>query len=281
MKRLVVTADDFGLAVEVNAAIEEAHRDGILTAASLMVGAPAAADAVARARRLPDLRVGLHVVLLEARPVLPRDQVPDLVDAHGHFRSDMVRLAVEIFARPSVRAQMRAEVAAQFSAFRDTGLTLDHVNAHKHFHLHPTILSAVIDEAHKAGVKGLRLPVEPAKIVDACGQGASPLGAKATAWWAGMLRRRARQAGLKIPDQVFGLAWSGAMTAARTAALLARLPEGDTEIYFHPATADTFPGHAPGYRYADELAALTEADVITTAERSGAVRGGFLGFATT
>lgn len=276
MKRLVVTADDFGLAVEVNAGIEEAHRDGILTAASLMVGAPAAADAVARARRLPDLKVGLHVVLLEARPVLSREDVPDLVDAHGNFRSDMVRLAFEIFARPSVRAQMRAEVAAQFLAFRDTGLRLDHVNAHKHFHLHPTILAAVIEEAKKAGVKGLRLPVEPAGIVDATGQGASPFGAKATAWWAGMLRRQARKAGLNIPDQVFGLAWSGAMTAARTAALLARLPEGDTEIYFHPATADTFPGHAPGYRYADELAALTDADVITTAERAGTSRGGFL-----
>ena len=97
MKRLVVTADDFGLAVEVNAAVEEAHRDWILSAASLMVGAPAAADAVARARRLPNLRVGLHVVLLELRPAPRRDQVPDLVDAHGHFRSDMVRLAVEIF----------------------------------------------------------------------------------------------------------------------------------------------------------------------------------------
>ncbi|MFD2184184.1 hopanoid biosynthesis-associated protein HpnK [Rhodoplanes azumiensis] len=276
MKRLVVTADDFGLAVEVNAGVEEAHRDGILTAASLMVGAPAAADAVARARRLPDLKVGLHVVLLESRPVLPREKVPDLVDAHGRFRSDMVRLAFEIFARPSVRAQMRSEVAAQFSAFRDTGLTLDHVNAHKHFHLHPTILAAVMAEAEKAGVKGVRLPVEPAAVVDATGQGTSPFGAKATAWWAGILRARARARGFRIPDQVFGLAWSGAMTAARTAALLERLPEGDTEIYFHPATADAFPGHAPGYRYADELAALVDADVITTAEKSRASRGGFL-----
>ncbi|MDC7787709.1 hopanoid biosynthesis-associated protein HpnK [Rhodoplanes sp. TEM] len=280
MKRLVVTADDFGLAVEVNAAIEQAHRDGILSAASLMVGAPAAADAVARARRLPGLRVGLHVVLLESRPVLSRDQVPDLVDADGQFRSDMVRLAFEIFGVPRVRNQMRAEVAAQFSAFRETGLTLDHVNAHKHFHLHPTILSVVMEEARKAGVTGLRLPVEPAAIVDACGQGASPSGARATAGWARTLAARARQAGFVVPDQVFGLAWSGAMTAPRVAALIDRLPEGGTEIYVHPATADVFPGHAPGYRYADELAALTDADVITTAERSGAVRGGFMDLGT-
>lgn len=276
MKRLVVTADDFGLAVEVNAGVEAAHRDGILTAASLMVGAPAAADAVARARRLPNLRVGLHVVLLESRSVLPRDDVPDLVDADGHFRRDMVRLAFEIFARPRVRKQMQAEVAAQFSAFRDTGLTLDHVNAHKHFHLHPTILSVVMDEARKAGVRGLRMPVEVAAVVDACESGASSPGSRMTAWWAKTLAARARKAGFVVPDQVFGLAWSGAMTASRVAALLDRLPDGDTEIYFHPATADTFPGHAKSYRYTDELAALTDAAVITAAKRAAASRGGFL-----
>ena len=86
-------------------------------------------------------------------------------------------------------------MAAQFSAFRETGLTLDHVNAHKHFHLHPTILAAVMDEAAKAGVTGLRLPVEPAAVVDACGQGTSPLGARMTAWWAGKLAASARKRG--------------------------------------------------------------------------------------
>ncbi len=81
LKRVVVTADDFGLAREVNEAVEAAHTGGILTAASLMVAGPAAADAVARARRLPRLRVGLHLVLVEGRPVLPPEQLPDLVDA--------------------------------------------------------------------------------------------------------------------------------------------------------------------------------------------------------
>ena len=81
MKRLVVTADDFGLSLEVNEAVEQAHRDGILTAASLMVSAPAAADAVARARRMPSLRVGLHLVLVEAWPTLPAADLPDLTDS--------------------------------------------------------------------------------------------------------------------------------------------------------------------------------------------------------
>ena len=84
-KHLIVTADDFGLSSQVNAAVERAHRDGILTAASLMVGAPAAAEAVAVARRNPRLRVGLHLALVEARPALPRSAVPDLVGPDGWF----------------------------------------------------------------------------------------------------------------------------------------------------------------------------------------------------
>ena len=81
-----------------------------------MVGAPAAADAVARARRMPELRVGLHLVLVEGRPVLPPEQLPALVDRRGHFRTDMVRLGFDIFARPAVRRQIRAEIDAQFRA---------------------------------------------------------------------------------------------------------------------------------------------------------------------
>ena len=78
MKRLVVTADDFGLALPVNAAVEAAHRRGLLTAASLMVTAPAAADAIERARRLPRLGVGLHLVLVDGKPALPPEELPDL-----------------------------------------------------------------------------------------------------------------------------------------------------------------------------------------------------------
>src|SRR5437870_10188102 len=109
MKTLVATADDFGLAGEVNEAVETAHRHGILTAASLMVAGPAAQDAIARARRLQRLRVGLHIVLVGGSPKLPAERVPDLVDARGHFRTDMARLGLAIATRRAVRRQVRAE----------------------------------------------------------------------------------------------------------------------------------------------------------------------------
>src|SRR5690242_10542321 len=99
-RRLIVTADDFGLSLPVNEAVEKAHRHGILSAASLMVGAPAADDAIARARSMPTLGVGLHLTLLEGRPVLPPDKVPGLVGPDGRLSSDPVRFGVALFVSP-------------------------------------------------------------------------------------------------------------------------------------------------------------------------------------
>ena len=275
MKRLVVTADDFGLSTEVNEAVERAHRDGILTAASLMVGAPAAAEAVRIARANPSLRVGLHLVLVEAAPVLPPARIPALVDARGMFRSDMARAGAAMFFRPSVRRQLRAEVEAQFEAYAATGLALDHVDAHKHFHLHPTIAGALIAAGRRRGARAVRVPAEPAAVVRGIDPAAPRLVPAVTAPFTRALGARLRGAGFSVPDRVFGLAWSGAMTGDRIRAVLDRLPDGLTEGYTHPATAGGFAGSAPGYRYADELAGLTDPAVRAAADRSGARRGGY------
>jgi hopanoid biosynthesis associated protein HpnK len=241
-----------------------------------MAGEPWAADAVARAKRLPGLRVGLHLVLVEGRPVLPADQVPDLVDGQGFFRQNMVRAGVDFFFRPAVRRQLAAEIEAQFQAFAATGLALDHVNAHKHFHLHPTIARLMLEIGQRHGARAMRVPLEPVSILSRI-EGGAPRGTGIVGTWARRLRRRLAKAGMTTPDQVFGLAWSGAMTAPRLAGILTHLPEGLTEIYLHPATAGGFRWAAPDYRYAEELAALTNPAVIAAA--AGAPRGGFADFA--
>ena len=278
MKQLVVTADDFGLSLAVNEAVEQAHCDGILTAASLMVSGPAAADAVARAERMPSLRVGLHLVLVEAWPTLPADQLPDLTDGDGLMRADMARLGLDLARKPAARRQLAAEIAAQFAAYRATGLALDHVNAHKHFHVHPLIAGAVLRIGRGYGLRAIRVPREPRDLLRRAEPGARPRPALDIAPWAALLAVRARQAGLLIPDRTLGLAWSGAMTPPRVAALLAHLPDGLTELYTHPATAGGFPGAAPGYRYAEERDALVAPASIAAAQASAATRGGFSDF---
>jgi chitin disaccharide deacetylase len=243
-----------------------------------MVGGPATQDAIARARRLPRLRVGLHLVLVEGSPVLPPRRLPDLVDANGCLRRDMVRLGLDVFARPSVRRQIAAEIEAQFEAYRASGLALDHVNAHKHFHLHPTVAAQIIAIGRRYGLRGLRVPLEPIPVLAEVEPSARPRPDYSTVPWAALLGWRARRAGLEVADAVFGLAWSGAMTQARLSGLLRRLPEGATEIYTHPATADGFDGHAPGYRYADELAALTSPSAIAAARGPDIALGGYSDF---
>ena len=262
MRRLIVTADDFGASVAVNEAVERAHRHGILTAASLMVAGEAAADAVARARAMPSLGVGLHLVLVEGRPVLPPDRIPALVDDSGHFRRDMARSALRMFADPAARRQLAAEVEAQFAAFAATGLPLDHVNAHKHFHLHPTIAATVLRIGRRYGMTAIRAPLE---------RGTRGI----EAWWARLLQRRMRRAGMLVPDQVIGLAWTGAFDAKRMRSAIRDLPPGLTEIYTHPATADDYPGSAAGYRYRDELAALLDGEVASLLERKDIDHGHF------
>lgn len=274
----MVTADDFGLSRSVNEAVETAYRHGILTAASLMVGSPACADAVERARAHPGLRVGLHLTLVEAEPVLAPGLIPDLVTADGRFRTDMARVGTAMIMRPAVRRQLFAEVEAQFAAFAATGLPLDHVNAHRHFHLHPTIATAMMEVGRRYGMRAVRVPREPALRVRQIDPGA-PLAVPAlTAPFTALLALRLRRAGLLVPDQVFGLAWSGAMTAQRVTAVLDQLPEGLTELYMHPGLDGAFTGAAPGYRYAEEREALLAPGVAAALGRSGARRGGYSDF---
>jgi chitin disaccharide deacetylase len=275
LKGLIVTADDFGAAEAVNHAVEQAHKNGILTAASLMVSGAAADDAVRRARAMPSLRVGLHLVLVEGKPVLPVSSVPDLVDASGAFRTDMARAGAAMFFLPRVRRQLEAEMEAQFGAFAATGLTLDHVNAHKHFHLHPTIAGLIVKLGRRHGVKGARVPLEPQRVLAAIEpHHTTPAMVMLTTPFARGLRRNFMRHGIAAPDQVFGLAWSGAMRAERLAGLLTHLPEGLSEIYMHPATG-TYPGSAPGYDYRGELAALTDPRMPALIQAGDIRLGGF------
>jgi hopanoid biosynthesis associated protein HpnK len=255
---LVITADDFGLAVEVNEAVELAHCSGILTATSLMVGAPAAADAVRRAQRMPNLRVGLHLTLVDGAPVSPRHDIPDLIDSNGMLRSDMVRFGAELALRPRLRRQMAIEIAAQFEAFRKTGLALDHVNSHRHFHVHPVVAGLVIAVGRCYGMSALRVPREPVSVLAQI-ERPPALGEAAALWpWAQLLGVRASRAQMVAPRATFGLRWSGAMNSTRLLGLVAHRPAGLIEIYTHPAVSDRFEGSANGYRYIQELAALTD-----------------------
>ena len=269
VRRVITTADDFGLSLAVNEAVEEAVRKGVLTGASLMVGEAAAEDAVARARRLPALRVGLHVVVAEGRPVLPPSRIPDICDAQGRLDGRLVRAGVRFFFRRRAAAQLHAEIEAQFAAFAATGLTLDHVNAHKHMHLHPTVLRFILTVGRHYGMQAVRLPFEPRALAGRLPLRQRLTGASGSAVigpWVALMRRRLRQAGMRHNDYVFGLRQSGTVEEADVVEALGRLPAGTSEVYFHPSTDAA--GRA-------ELAALLSPRVRAALEACGAERVSF------
>jgi len=278
MTKLIVTGDDFGLAEPINEAIEEAHRQGILTCASLMVGGQCAADAVERAYRLPSLKVGLHLVVVEGKSVLPPAAIPHLVDTRGEFSTRLMSAGIKFFFRPGIRRQLEDEIRAQFIAFQKTGLPMDHANAHNHMHLHPTILSLILKVGQDFGLRAIRLPFEPplrswhASGKELAGRLVSSLFLSP---WIRLMRFRLRRAGLRFNDYVFGMSDSGSMTADLLLKLIEHLPpHGTTEIYFHPATrrCPEIDRTMPRYRHEEEYKTLLSMPVRDALMRAGVER---------
>ncbi len=203
-----------------------------------MVAAAATGDAVRRAREMKDLRVGLHVVLVNGRPMLPPSSVPDLVDERGEFLTDLGRAGVRFFFRRGVRAQLEAEIEAQFQAFARTGLELDHVNAQNHMHVHPTVLRIILRVGRRYGLHAVRVPYEP--LVPSWRSGHDRLFARLGNGvlllpWLALMKLQLRRARLVYNEFIFGMGDTGRMTPQRVLGLLPNLPRGVSEVYFHPA----------------------------------------------
>jgi len=230
MKQLIITADDFGLTVSVNDAIERAHRHGVVTSASVMMAEEAASDAIERARRMPSLRVGLHITVVDGRSIVTGRQLPKNLFAAGVGYFFFRRKALE------------AEVRAQFEAFSKTGLPLDHVDAHHHMHTHPTVFSTILRVGREYGMRTIRIPREPflASWRASRDRFFSRLLWTIFLWpWLTLMRMRAHRAGLTTNNAIFGMNDWQAMTADRVVRLIENLPSGTSEIYFHPrATGD-------------------------------------------
>jgi hopanoid biosynthesis associated protein HpnK len=275
-RRVIITGDDFGMSVEVNEAVEEAHRRGVLTCASLVVTGDAVDDAIARARRMPELGVGLHVALLHAPAALSKDQIAGLMDENGRgFGRQVWKTGSKIALFPNVRRQALAEIRAQFELFRKTGLALDHVDGHKHFHQHPWLLGALIALAPEYGIRAVRLPREPAfRSWHAAGQiGLGRRLVDVAAHWPllCLMRHMLRSAGIASNDWFFGKHDGGAVGRSWLLRLLEHLPAGVSEIGLHPASRSWPPPYGPPahWRVTEELAALVDPEVIVACRRPG------------
>jgi hopanoid biosynthesis associated protein HpnK len=276
-RRLIVSGDDFGAAPEVNAAMVRAHREGILTSASLMVTGAAAAGAVALAHEHPTLAVGLHLVLVQGEAAAPPAEIPHLVTAAGAFGDQPVVAGLGYawhYAFGAGRAELRREIAAQLDAFAATGLRLAHVDGHLNMHLHPMVLPLLLELAPRYGLRALRLSRE--SLGAALRHDRRHFVRKT---WEGLVFHtlaayaapRVRAAGIATADRVYGMHQTGRVDEAYLLALLATLPSGVSELYCHPAerTPAALGCHQPGYENAGELAALTSPRVRAALDAGG------------
>jgi len=222
VRRLIVTGDDFGRSQDVNAAIETAHQNGILSAASLMVAEEAAQDAVARAKRLPGLRVGLHIAVVRARGLTPPG---------GRLSDRQIAASLAIAFSPRARRDLAREIEAQFEAFARTGLALDHVNGHCHMHLHPVVRDLILTIGPRYGMKAMRMVVPPRRSHAGAGARIEQF---VIAHWSAAMRQRLDDLHLASNDRLFGLAETGRMSADALLGILEQLPDGVSEIYCHP-----------------------------------------------
>lgn len=262
MKELIVNADDFGLSPGANRAIIKAWREGVLTSASLMVGGAAFAEAVELARENPGLQVGLHLTLVQGRGALRHDGFPALTDRDGNFTNDPVHAGMRYFFVKPLRKQLYREIEGQIVKFRETGLSLTHVDGHLNIHMHPVVFDILLELMPRHGITSFRLSRERLRV-DLRLSPRRFFGKGADAFIFSRLAARCRpelhRRGIGYAGEVKGLLNSGQMTEEYLLKALDMLQEGLTEIYFHPGCHpdEELRRWMPDYRHEEELAALT------------------------
>jgi hopanoid biosynthesis associated protein HpnK len=240
-RRLIVNADDFGRSKSINEAVIRAHREGILTTASLMVNEPACGEAVALARENPKLGVGLHLTFILGHAALSADKIPGLVNGNQAFTNNPAVAGCRYFFLPALREQLRAEIHAQFQKFRATGLPLDHVNGHLHMHLHPAIFRILMDDGSQLGIERLRLTYDPFRLNLRLASGHffyRALHAVIFHTLASRARSALRRRDIRHTGAVFGLLQNARVDETYVSNLLPALPSGDSELYSHPSLVE-------------------------------------------
>ena len=234
--RLIVNADDFGLTDGVNRSIAELASTGALSSATLMANGRAFEDAIARGVR----RMGCHVVLVDGVPVSPASEVPTLVDTGGRLQTSLLRFVADLYLGRISEKQIETEAVAQITRLQQAGVTVTHVDTHKHTHLFPRVALPVMRAAMRCGVPAIRNPFEPAWSARLTrGALLRKLEVAALRRFASTFHKLRRAAGLKTTDGSIGVSATGHLDAATLRRLLEAATAGTWELVCHPGYNDT------------------------------------------
>jgi len=248
VRQLIVNADDLGLTAGVNRAIGETHASGVVTSATLMASGAAFEDAIALARSAPTLSIGCHIVLVDGAPVSDSGLIPTLLANRsaqpGRFYSRISAVAARaVFGRLD-RDQLVSEIVAQVRKIQDAGISISHLDTHKHTHIFPQILGALVKAARICGVPAIRNPFVPPTSLRARQFAGHPAlwkrygQVRLLQSFARQFREKMKRAGLATPDGVVGVIETGSFDNSRLQQALANLPEGTWELVCHPGYDD-------------------------------------------
>jgi chitin disaccharide deacetylase len=214
--RLIVNADDFGWTRDVNEGIVYAHRNGILTATTMMAAGTEFDHAVKLARETPSLDIGCHLTLMQTESVLTGRPLPN---GFPELLRAIAMQQINIYGELS--AQVRKIVAA--------GIVPTHLDAHKHTHVLPPVASAVARIVREFGIRWVRKPFDFGGLAGSVGWSARLMRTQSSG-----LQRKLREAGAVTTDHFAGFALTGYLDEGRLLELIASLPEGTTELMCHP-----------------------------------------------
>lgn len=243
MRRLIVNADDFGLTSGVNRAIIEGSRSGILTSATLMANAKDTDSAIDLAKAQPSLKTGCHIVLIDGVPLTAN--LPSLIENSQRFRSSLKQFAVAAVRRQIAAEEIQREVEAQIRKIQSRGITLTHLDSHKHTHMFPHVLRPVLRAAKTCGVRAVRNPFEPVRswpigmVLGAPGLWLRSAGVMAFQMFAAEFRRALKDEEMVSTDGTVGIAVTGLLDQQKLLRLLEALPEGTWELVCHPGYSDS------------------------------------------
>lgn len=267
MRRLIVNADDFGLTAGVNRAIIEGNHSGIVTSATLMANAKATDAAIDLARTQPSLKTGCHVVLIDGVPLA--SNLPSLTDGSPRFRSSLKQFALAATRGQIAADEIQREVEAQIRKLQSCGVTITHVDSHKHTHMFPCVLRPMLRAAKACGIRAVRNPFEPLKswpagmVLGSPGLWLRLAGVMGFQIFAAEFRRALKEEGMVSTDGTVGIAVTGMLDQKRLLRILEALPEGTWELVCHPGYSDP-DLQAAGTRLTQsrevELSALTSAE---------------------
>ena len=274
-RRLIVNADDFGISETVNEAVIRAFTEGVLTSCSLMVTGEAFEHAVCLAHAHPGLAVGIHLVTVMGRAVLPPAEIPTLVDAAGNFAANSILAGLKYYFSPQARHELRRELRAQFEKFAATGLRLSHIDGHLHMHIHPVVFQAAVELGTHYGVRRMRVPQEEYRLAvnfDRQHAGAKALYTLLFGQLARRMQRQLRASGFVYAERVYGNLHSGQMDEQYFLYMLDNLHADTNEIYFHPAVYPVdSPLNAAAQQGRREFTALTSPTVRRRVHELGLV----------